>query len=364
MKFILTVSIFLSLISLFLQGCEKRIFLTKDPEIIIMDGRYVFDPAGAEYDRLILSGSEMIKELSSCREEEKQLSLFSVGLHGYYDLLTVSGKDTSLVNNIYLSKISENVLKITVLDVDQGDCFIIFPPDGKPSVIDGGYGSKGWLDWQGGGSAKLVDRLVEEDIFELKYLVETHHHADHYGGLYDIRDDGRFSYDYYLTYLSGSLAAGDTIHFSDTVKGVILHKGLINQDPGTHENDRSIVIRLFYHNFDMLFTGDIQNEAEEHIISSGYLEYSELFEILKVAHHGSTSSSSQEFLDITLPLYSIITTGEGNPYGHPSEDVVQRLLNLPSSVLRTDNKGTLEIFSDGLTFQISYYTVKPAKIMR
>ena len=361
MKFILIGSIFLAI---FLQSCEKRIFLDKQPEIVFRDGRYVFDPAGMEYDRLILSGYDRIKELVSCKEKESELSLFRVNSHGYYDVYTVTGKDTSLVNSVYLSNHLQNVLRITVLDVAQGDCFIIYPPDGKPSVIDGGYGARGWLEWQGGGSRVLVDRLAKEDIFELKYLVETHNHADHYGGLYDVMDDGRFSYDSYLTYLSESFSTGDTIHFSDTVKGVVLHKGLLNEDPDTHENNRSLVIRLFYNSFDMLFTGDIQQGAEDHIVSSGYLEGSELFEILKVAHHGSSSSSSQGFLDITLPLYSIITSGEGNPYGHPSEDVVQRLLNLPSSVLRTDNKGTFEIFSDGLTFQISYYSAKPAKDMR
>ena len=335
-------------------SCERRIFLDKIPEIVYENDRYIFESWGQQYDRVVLSSETSVIELTPCKEELTGLEIFDNKYPDYYDLFIVSGNDTSLVNNCYIGVCSSDDLQITVLDVFQGDCFIISPPDEIPSVIDGGFGSLGYEDWHGAGEEILADHLGSCNKYNLKYLIETHHDQDHYGGLYDIKDDGRFSFDEYLTYDSELTDSGDTLYFSPSVKGVIIHSGLISGDEETDENDRSVVLKLMYGDFEMIFTGDITGTAEEIILSGDLLDASEDYEILKVSHHGSKYASGEAFLSAVLPIFSMISSGEGNPYGHPSEEALERLESVGSSVLRTDINGTVDIYSDGRSFQISY----------
>lgn len=351
MRFLKAV-IIISLIFVF--SCERRIFLDKIPQIVFEDDRYIFESYGHEFDRIILSSETSVFELSSCKESISVLEVLHNTEPGFYDLFLIAGSDTVFVNTSYVGNCGADALEVTVLDVFQGDCFIISPPDGEPSVIDGGFGTLGYEDWHGSGEKILVNYLESQGYFGLKYLIETHHHEDHYGGLYDLSGDGRFSYDDYLTYGPGLPEPGDTLYFSPSVKGVIIHSGLINGDEGTDENDRSLVLKLIYADFEMIFTGDITGTAEEIILSGTLLDTSEEYEVLKVAHHGSKYSSGEAFLNAVLPVFSIISAGEGNPHGHPSEEALGRLVSAGSSVLRTDLNGTVDIFSDGRSFQISY----------
>lgn len=339
---------------IFFFSCERRIFLDKIPQIVYDDERYVFESWGYNFDRIMLSSESSVIELSSCKETAAEIQVLHNNEPGYYDLYIISGNDTSLVNNCYVGNCRSNALKITVLDVCQGDCFIISPPDGSPSVIDGGYGSSGYEDWQGSGEKILAEHLEYQGQFNLKYLIETHHDQDHYGGLYDLVYDERFTYNDYLTNDSELLDTGDTLYFSPNLKGVVIHSGPVSSKEDTDENDRSVVLKLIYGDFEMIFTGDITSTAEDFILSGTLLDVSEDYEILKVPHHGSRYSSSDAFLNAVLPLFSFISSGEGNPYGHPSEEALVRLKNTGTSVLRTDINGTLEVYSDGSSFQISY----------
>ncbi len=109
-------------------------------------------------------------------------------------------------------------------------------------------------------------------------------------------------------------------------------------------NNNSIVCRLNYKKFSMLFTGDIEEEAEKDILSE-YKNKQELLrcDILKVAHHGSKTSSTQDFIDIVKPKISIIGVGENNNFGHPSEQVIERLKKCGSKIYRTDTMGEITI---------------------
>ncbi|MBU4485507.1 MAG: MBL fold metallo-hydrolase [Candidatus Delongbacteria bacterium] len=339
---------------LFFVSCEDRIFLEKTPDIICRDGKYILDPAGYGYDKVILSKDGKNIELTSCRENQAGLIIFNNGEKGYYDFYLVNDNDTVVAKQTYIGKCDLKVFKVTVLDVSQGDSFIIEPPYEKPSVMDGGYGSSGEYFWQDGGSKTLVNHLIEENIFDIKYIIETHHDIDHYGGLYDIKDDESFNYESYLTYESDLPDYGDTLFFSNEVKGVLLHYGEIIEKAETCENDKSIAIKLIYKDFEMIFTGDIEETAEGMILSRGLLNAEEDYEVLKVAHHGSSSSSSAEFLNAVMPLYSIISVGTGNDYGHPATEVLDRLKVIESDILRTDLNSTIEIFTDGYSFQMVY----------
>lgn len=339
---------------IFFFSCERRIFLDKLPQIVYDNERYIFESYGYEYDHIILSSETSVIELSSTKESQSSPEVIYNTEPGYYDLYLITGIDTVLVNTCYVGNCVQETLKITILDVCQGDCFIISPPDGPSSVIDGGYGSTGYEEWQGGGEKILTGHLESQDIFSMKYVIETHHDQDHYGGLYDLTNDQSFTYSDYLTCDSELLDIGDTLYFSPSVKGIVIHSGMITGSEDAGENDRSVVLKLIYGDFEMMFTGDITNIAEDFILSGTLLNVSEDYEILKAAHHGSKYASGEAFLNAVLPVFSVISSGEGNPYGHPSEEVLGRLENAGSSVLRTDIKGTLEIYSDGSSFQISY----------
>ena len=109
-------------------------------------------------------------------------------------------------------------------------------------------------------------------------------------------------------------------------------------------NNNSIVTKLHYKNFSMLFTGDIEKIAEKQIIE----EYKNNLQILnstvlKVAHHGSKTSSIQEFIEVVKPKISIIGVGENNKFGHPNDDVISRLENIGSKIYRTDKMGEISI---------------------
>ena len=112
-------------------------------------------------------------------------------------------------------------------------------------------------------------------------------------------------------------------------------------------NNNSIVSKLHYKRFSALFTGDIEQIAEKEILKH-YKDNSKLLNstILKVAHHGSKTSSTQEFLEAVRPKISLIGVGENNKFGHPNDDVINRLENIGSKIYRTDKMGEISIFVD------------------
>ncbi len=109
-------------------------------------------------------------------------------------------------------------------------------------------------------------------------------------------------------------------------------------------NETSVVLQLQYGEFDAIFTGDIGFNAENQLLSSDYLED---IDVLKVAHHGSKNSSSDEFLQAVKPEISIISVGRNNSHGHPTKEVLGRLEAVGARILRTDLRGDVEVVSDG-----------------
>ncbi|OGE84969.1 MAG: hypothetical protein A2Y39_05725 [Candidatus Delongbacteria bacterium GWF2_40_14] len=343
--------LFTALAALLIISCEDRVFFDRTPDIIYEDGIYYFDPAGYDFSRVVLTKEGNAIELVCCKENESVLKVFNNGDNGYYEMFVINGADTVFSGETYIGVTEQKSLNITVLDVKQGDSFIISPPDGIPSVMDGGYGSLGYYFWQDSGESTLLNELKSRNISGLKYMIETHHDKDHYGGLYDVINSGYVSYEDTLSYRGYLPEVGDTLYFSDKVQGVMLNFG---DSTVTDENNRSVALKLVFESFEMMFTGDIEEDAEDRILSTGILNPDEDYEILKVAHHGSSSSSTQDFLNAVIPLYSLISVGYGNDYGHPSNEVLDRLTAIGSNILRTDLNGSVEIFTDGNSFQLSY----------
>ena len=177
--------IFFPIVLFLLISCEDRIFLERDPELYLSNGIYTLDSEGYHFDHAILEKDSFLYTAIPCNEDSI-ITFFEIENSGIYLMSLILDRDTLFQKSVYLNEIHNEVAEITALDVSQGDCFIISPVNANPSIIDGGFGSTGWEDWQGGGEQILVDHLIDSDIDSLKYIIETHHHQDHYGGLSDV----------------------------------------------------------------------------------------------------------------------------------------------------------------------------------
>ncbi|MDA3837402.1 MAG: MBL fold metallo-hydrolase [Candidatus Delongbacteria bacterium] len=343
--------IFFPVILFLLISCEDRIFLEKEPELILNSGAYTLDSEGYSFDHVILEKDSILYTAIPCNEDGI-ITFFEIENSGTYLMSLILNRDTLFRRSIYLNEIHNDLTEITVLDVSQGDSFIISPLDDKSSVIDGGYGTVGIYNWQDGRNPTLLNYLKDNEISNLKYIIQTHDDADHYGGLNDVVADGSIFYDKYFTNNSIDLpAVKDTIFFSDDVFGIILHSGDIPNAAETEENNRSITLKLIYKDFEMLFTADIEAEVEDYLLQQSYFQNAQSYDILKVPHHGSSSSSTAPFLELVDPKLSVISVGEGNPWDHPTEPVQERLWDNSNTILRTDLNGDIKILTDGISFQ-------------
>lgn len=244
---------------------------------------------------------------------------------------------------------SENsFFAVHYLDVGQGDCSLVIC-DGHAMLIDGGEASE---------SSKVYAYLKAHNISHLDYIVATHAHSDHIGGLsgalnyasVDIAFCPVTSYDSktfesfvkYLEKQGVSItvpAVGDSFMLGcSTVQ--ILGPQENYEDP----NDTSIVLKVTYGDTSFLFTGDAERTAEADILDSGF-DVSAT--VLKVGHHGSDTSTSYPFLREVMPQYAVIQVGKDNSYGHPTEDTMSRLRDAEVQVFRNDLQGTIICISDG-----------------
>jgi competence protein ComEC len=245
-------------------------------------------------------------------------------------------------------------LHVTFLDVGQGDAIFVETPGGVQMLIDGGpEGSR--LLAELGRQLPFWDRTLD-------LVVLTHPDADHLTGLisvlerYDVRAvvarSGPWESDLVAAWERALAAEGATLvrgeagmrmTLSDGVALEILHPGAeLVAGTDADSNNNSLVLRLTYVEVAFLLPGDIEAEMERALARSGvYLRST----VLKVAHHGSKSSSIEAFVDAVDPQVALISVGEGNRSGHPAAEVLERLVG--RLVYRTDENGTVSISSDG-----------------
>lgn len=246
---------------------------------------------------------------------------------------------------------------VTFIDVGQGDCELI-SCNGVNILVDGGEARN---------SQKVINYLKYLEIEKLDCYIATHPHSDHIGAATSILTAipcekvfttyfSEFNiptsdlYEDFLDtiYSTGTQAvaveAGDEYIFGDLK--INIHAPITES---SDYNEMSIVFTATYDNTSVLFTGDTTVEVEEQMLESGYIMD---VDVIKVAHHGSTTSSSEEYINAISPEYAVISCGANNSYGHPHDEIVDLLENNYIEYLRTDECGSIVCYSDGKNFNL------------
>lgn len=248
------------------------------------------------------------------------------------------------------------LLEISVLDIGQGDAILLEAPDGQVILVDGGP------------DKKVLRRLGEELPFwerKIDLIVLSHPHEDHLAGLIPIL--GRYqiggvmitgvmstntSYGYFLEMVTEKniplilVEQAQTIAFDDLKLEIVYPQSSFRARRMSNINNSSIVMKVIYKDFEILLTGDAEEEQERELLASGLNLQAD---ILKAGHHGSDTSSTEEFVRAVDPEMVLISNGVGNSYGHPSPRTLKRFERLGIPIRRTDQEGTITIRTDGQT---------------
>ena len=275
------------------------------------------------------------------------------------DVMLVDPSDEGVpLPQIELTTIPEDsTFEVHYIDVGQGDSALVLC-DGMSMLIDGGESSA---------SSKVYSYLKAHGVDHLDYMVATHAHSDHIGGLSGALNyatvDKAFcpvtSYDSKtfsgMTKYLGQQGVEITVPTADesfrlgNAVATILGPRKTYDDP----NNTSIILKIVYGETSFLFTGDAEREAEADIREAGCDLNAT---VLKVGHHGSDTSTSYPFLREVMPEYAVISVGKDNSYGHPTENTLSRLRDAEVQVYRTDLQGTIICTSDG--HEVTFTTEK------
>lgn len=251
---------------------------------------------------------------------------------------------------------ADSTFEVHYLDVGQGDCSLVLC-DGHAMLIDGGESSE---------SSKVYSYLKQHGVSHLDYMVASHAHSDHIGGLSGalnyatvdtafcpVTDYDSKTFDSMVKYLDKQGVGITVPSAGDEFMLGSAHVQILGPKKNYDEpNDTSIVLKVTYGETSFLFTGDAERTAEADILDAGYNLSST---VLKVGHHGSDTSTSYPFLREIMPEYAVIQVGADNSYGHPTEDTLSRLRDADVKVYRNDLQGDIVCSSDGkvVTFTIT-----------
>ncbi|MEK7574881.1 MAG: ComEC/Rec2 family competence protein [Patescibacteria group bacterium] len=249
----------------------------------------------------------------------------------------------------------EGVLTIAMLDIGQGDAIYIEAPNGNQMLIDGGP-PKAVLS-----ALRKVMPFYDRSI---DMLMVTNPDMDHIGGFVDVLNSFNVKQvvEPGTKNVSAAYAALEKSVTDEPAEKILVHRGQIiwldkkhgvgfqvlfpDRDvSGLGTNDGSIIGRLVYGDTSIMFTGDSPQKIEKYLVSLDGLKLDS--DVLKVGHHGSRTSTSEEFVGFVSPDYAIISNAKGNSYGHPHRETLDTLGKFDIKTLRTDQVGTIIFTSDG-----------------
>lgn len=259
-------------------------------------------------------------------------------------------------------------LRVTFIDVGQGDAILLAFPDGRHALIDGGMRNP-YFD---NGERVVAPYLRRQGIRTIDALILSHPDSDHLGGFpYILRnfqvkqvwDNGLPKetrlYQEYISLVDSLniprrvLTAGDIVDDFDPIKISVLHPTRRYATNGVHSaNDASLSLKVSFGEIDLLLLGDIEKNGERSTNRFGSLLAGE---ILKVSHHGSKTSTTQSFLNWVDPQIAVISVGKFNKFGHPHPQVVQRLRDSGARILRTDRDAAIILTTDGKEIEQVYW---------
>ena len=285
------------------------------------------------------------------------IALIIIGIAGilgtnekFVDTVSNIGEQVNTQNEQQVEFVAQEDLLIDYIDVGQADSILIRNQD-KVMLIDAGTNEAG---------ETVVNYLENLGITKIDYLIGTHPHEDHIGGLDDVInkfDIGQIympkietttkTFEDVLEAIENKNLTvtapnkGDEIVLGQAT-GEFMTEPILDKD---NLNVSSLVFRLEFGNNSFLFMGDAEEENEKTISWPKT-------DVLKVGHHGSSTSSSEEFLKQVQPQYAIIMVGEDNSYGLPTQETINKLNTIGSTIYRTDENGTIQLTSDGNTIKV------------
>ena len=250
----------------------------------------------------------------------------------------------------------EGEIVVHFIDVGQGDSTLIQTTQGSV-LIDGGDNHMG---------GRVADYLRRAGVTELAYIIATHPHADHIGGLIEVLDQfpvgtlimppvahTTITFERFLEAIEDSgvplqtPVAGSTFNVGDALFTIIAP----NSTGHSNLNDYSVSLRITHGTTGFIFTGDAEAAAELEMIAAGHNLSAD---VLRVGHHGSSTSTTQEFLDAVNPSIAVVSAGAGNSYGHPHNTVMSRLRVAGVRIYRTDHHGNIAIVSNGANLTVHH----------
>ena len=250
-------------------------------------------------------------------------------------------------------------LRVTMLDVGQGDALVVEFPNRKTLLVDAG--PKSWR--YDAGERVITPFLKRNGVRQLDAILISHPHADHFGGISSVLEHFRVDrileavssqdsglYDRWkktagqLSIPTARCEQGDRVSFDPSVRMYILHPHL-PEDSSSDYNNASLVLKVVYGSTSIFFTGDAELETETKLVRKfgGFLSS----QVVKAGHHGSATSSGREFLEYISPYTALVSVGINNKFGHPSDEVIARFQSFGAEVLRTDEDGAIILESDG-----------------
>lgn len=285
------------------------------------------------------------------------IALIIVGIAGilgtnedFVNTVSDTGEQTNSQNEQQIEFVAQEDLLIDFIDVGQADSILVRNQD-KVMLIDAGTNEAG---------ETVVNYLENLGITKIDYLIGTHPHEDHIGGLDDVINNFDIGQIYMPKIETTTKTFEDVLEAIENKKltvtapnkgdkielgqaeGEFMTEPILDED---NLNVSSLVLRLEFGNTSYLFMGDAEEENEETIRWPKT-------DVLKVGHHGSSTSSSESFLEQVQPKYAIIMAGKDNSYGLPTQETINKLNNMGSEIYRTDEDGTIQMTSDGNAIEI------------